>query len=79
LVIIIITNMVKEEEFIFKNKIYKIKIGQNKQDNWDLIDASNPNDIWFHTSVNVIIIPNVTLIRQICGGMLLHGIIMENT
>ncbi len=42
--------MVKEEEFIFKNKIYKIKIGQNKQDNWDLIDASNPNDIWFHTS-----------------------------
>ena len=42
--------MVKEEEFIFENKIYKIKIGQNKQDNWDLIDASQPNDIWFHTS-----------------------------
>lgn len=42
--------MVKEEEFIFENKIYKIKIGQNKQDNWDLIDASQLNDIWFHTS-----------------------------
>ena len=42
--------MVKEEEFIFKNKIYKIKIGQNKQDNWNLIDESGPNDIWFHTS-----------------------------
>lgn len=24
------------------------KIGQNSQDNFDIIDSSNPNDIWFH-------------------------------
>ena len=24
------------------------KIGQNSQDNFDIIDISNPNDLWFH-------------------------------
>ena len=24
------------------------KIGQDAQDNFDIIDSSNPNDIWFH-------------------------------
>ncbi len=42
--------MVKVEEYIYENNIYKIFIGQNAQDNWDLIDKSEPNDIWFHTS-----------------------------
>jgi predicted ribosome quality control (RQC) complex YloA/Tae2 family protein len=42
--------MVKTEEFIFEDRIYKISIGQNATDNWKLIDASDPNDIWFHTS-----------------------------
>jgi predicted ribosome quality control (RQC) complex YloA/Tae2 family protein len=42
--------MVKEEEFIFENNIYKISIGQNAQDNWNLIDNSSPNEFWFHTS-----------------------------
>lgn len=30
-----------------KNSI-DFKIGQNSQDNFDIIDSSNPNDIWFH-------------------------------
>ena len=30
-----------------KNSI-DFKIGQNSQDNFDIIDISNPNDIWFH-------------------------------
>lgn len=42
--------MVKTEEYIHNSTIYKISIGQNKQDNWDLIDKSEPTDIWFHTS-----------------------------
>lgn len=42
--------MVKVEEFIFENNIYKISIGENAQDNSNLIDLSESNDIWFHTS-----------------------------
>jgi predicted ribosome quality control (RQC) complex YloA/Tae2 family protein len=42
--------MVKIEEYIYKNNTYKISIGQNARDNWNLIDLSNIDDIWFHTS-----------------------------
>ena len=42
--------MVKIQEFMFDNKIYKISIGENAKDNWNLIDSSCPDDIWFHTS-----------------------------
>lgn len=28
--------------------IYIIKIGENAEDNWNLIDSSKQNDIWFH-------------------------------
>lgn len=39
-------------------------IGENAQDNWDLIDASSQNDIWFHleshpSSHVVLKMPNV--------------------
>tara|TARA_B100000900_G_C20270121_1_gene589658 strand:+ start:203 stop:556 length:354 start_codon:yes stop_codon:yes gene_type:complete len=30
------------------NDTVEFKIGQNSQDNFDIIDSSNPNDIWFH-------------------------------
>ncbi len=40
--------MVKIEEFNFKNKIYIIKIGKNKNENWDLVKNSDKDDIWFH-------------------------------
>ena len=30
--------------------IYKIRAGQNAQENWDLIDDSAQNDIWFHVA-----------------------------
>jgi predicted ribosome quality control (RQC) complex YloA/Tae2 family protein len=30
--------------------MYTIKIGQNKTDNWSLLDSSNPDNIWFHVS-----------------------------
>ena len=29
---------------------YTILIGQNAQDNWDIICSSNPEDLWFHLS-----------------------------
>ena len=38
----------KIENFTFDNIIYTINIGQNKAENWELIDASEGTDIWFH-------------------------------
>lgn len=32
--------------------IYNIKVGENAQENWDLISASEQNDIWFHVENN---------------------------
>jgi|688.fasta_scaffold202053_3 predicted ribosome quality control (RQC) complex YloA/Tae2 family protein len=29
-------------------KIYSVKIGENAQENWDLITESDQSDIWFH-------------------------------
>ena len=28
--------------------IYNIKVGQNKNENWDIITQASQNDIWFH-------------------------------
>lgn len=38
----------KIEIFTHGSKEYTISIGKNKEENWQLIDASEPNDIWFH-------------------------------
>ena len=38
----------KIEIFTHGSKEYEISIGKNKEENWQLIDASQPNDIWFH-------------------------------
>lgn len=38
----------KTETFIFDGIEYTMQIGQNAQDNFDLIDASESQDIWFH-------------------------------
>lgn len=38
----------KEEIFEFNGKKYFIRIGQNREENFDLLDDSNENDIWFH-------------------------------
>lgn len=40
--------MPKILEIEHNEKIYTIKIGNNAQDNWDLIDESDELDIWFH-------------------------------
>jgi len=40
-----------KEERIVDNKTNKEMIywiGENAQDNWDIIDKANQNDIWFH-------------------------------
>ena len=44
------TNEIHEvvEDFECNGKFYKILIGKNDQNNWDIIDKSSPNDIWFH-------------------------------
>jgi predicted ribosome quality control (RQC) complex YloA/Tae2 family protein len=28
--------------------IYEIHIGENKKENWEIIDAADENDMWFH-------------------------------
>ena len=38
----------KQEIFEHKSKQYIIEIGQNKQENFDIIDSACPTDIWFH-------------------------------
>ena len=38
----------KEEFFKYKAIDYRIQIGENKKDNFDIIDMANSNDIWFH-------------------------------
>jgi predicted ribosome quality control (RQC) complex YloA/Tae2 family protein len=40
----------KTELFSFNNTEYTIYIGQNKTENWELIDAADSTDIWFHIS-----------------------------
>jgi predicted ribosome quality control (RQC) complex YloA/Tae2 family protein len=32
----------------YDNYIYTINVGRNAKDNWDLIDKSKQEDIWFH-------------------------------
>ena len=36
------------ENFMSCGNNYTIKIGQNKNENWSLLDTSEPNDVWFH-------------------------------
>lgn len=38
----------KIEIFTHGTKDYIISIGKNKEENWQLIDASDSNDVWFH-------------------------------
>ena len=38
------------ENFMSGGINYTIKIGQNKMENWSLLDLSEPDNIWFHLS-----------------------------
>jgi len=38
------------ESYMEGRDIYTIKIGQNKLDNWNLLESSEPDNIWFHVS-----------------------------
>jgi len=37
----------------FDDSILEVKIGQNAQENWDIISNSSQNDIWFHLGCNL--------------------------
>lgn len=37
-----------EYESIHDQTTYTIRVGENAQENWNLIDDSSQNDIWFH-------------------------------
>lgn len=51
-------------------------VGTNAQDNWDLISASNPNDIWFHlqnvSSCHVVLKMNDLTLEQLSKQTILH-------
>lgn len=38
----------KQEIFEHKSVEYIIEIGENKQDNFNIIDSASPSNIWFH-------------------------------
>ena len=40
----------KESIFLHNNIDYKIMIGENRYDNWNIIDISQPYWIWFHVA-----------------------------
>lgn len=50
LIIIDYDMYMREEEYEcpVTSTIYTIMIGENAQDNWDIIAQSSQNDIWFH-------------------------------
>lgn len=37
-----------ETTIVYKNQTYNVIIGQNAQDNWNIIDNALPQDVWFH-------------------------------
>lgn len=39
-------------ESVHDNCEYKIRVGENAQENWDLISESEQNDVWFHVENN---------------------------
>lgn len=65
-----------EYKIIDTNKMYIIKVGQNAQDNWDIIDAVDGSDIWFHVknhpSCHVILKTNGEQLDVIDNSVLRH-------
>lgn len=69
-----------KEETIFDNKSDKelnYYIGQNAKENWDIIDKSNQNDIWFHlskfpSSHVILSIPKKVKLKDISKFTLIH-------
>jgi len=40
----------KEESFTFENQEYIILIGQSREENTELVNTSEPENIWFHVA-----------------------------
>ena len=55
----------KKEVFTYNNVEYLIYIGKDKSENWSLIDAAVPSDIWFHVKD----VPSCHVILK-CSGKL---------
>jgi predicted ribosome quality control (RQC) complex YloA/Tae2 family protein len=55
----------KKEVFTYNNVEYLIYIGKDKSENWALIDAAVPSDIWFHVKD----VPSCHVILK-CSGKL---------
>jgi|UniRef100_A0A6C0DT08 predicted ribosome quality control (RQC) complex YloA/Tae2 family protein len=40
----------KEEVFIFQNQEYTILVGQSREENAELVNTSDPENVWFHVA-----------------------------
>ena len=40
----------KEELFVFQNQEYNILVGQSREENAELVNVSDPKNIWFHVA-----------------------------
>lgn len=61
--------------------IYTIKIGKNKLDNWNIIDSSEPNNIWFHVSGAPsahIVLTTVCDIKDIPSRVIYHCAVLSS-
>ena len=36
--------------YIFNDVEYEIRVGQDKHENWELLDDADKNDLWFHVA-----------------------------
>jgi len=43
-------NKMKEESFTFENQEYIILIGKSREENTELVNTSDPENIWFHVA-----------------------------
>jgi predicted ribosome quality control (RQC) complex YloA/Tae2 family protein len=65
--------MVKNDEYEYDGKIYQIVIGQNAQENWDIIREAEQNDIWFHVESQ----PSCHVIIKTDGNSKIHKSIIN--
>jgi predicted ribosome quality control (RQC) complex YloA/Tae2 family protein len=40
----------KEEVFVFKSQEYTILVGQTREENAELVNTSEPENVWFHVA-----------------------------
>jgi predicted ribosome quality control (RQC) complex YloA/Tae2 family protein len=53
---------------VYDECTYTIMVGESAQDNWDVIDASDENDLWFHVNN----IPSCHVVLKVIDNKMPH-------